>query len=84
MSVGVKYTGGCKAHEFELMAPKMISKSIPPQRSMKIFHRADNDDCRELIEEILIFDISAFAVGEGEVTLNLDGWQTPISYIPNL
>ena len=82
MRVSVKYSGGCKEHEFELMGNKMISKSIPAQRSIKLFHRADNDDCREIIEETLVFDISAFAVGTSEVKLRLDGWETLISYIP--
>ncbi|NOQ70737.1 MAG: hypothetical protein GQ574_01975 [Crocinitomix sp.] len=84
MRIGIKYSGGCKKHEFELLGHKMISKSIPPQRSIRLFHHADKDDCRELIEEIIVFDISAFAVGEGEVTLRLDGWETPLSYLPNL
>ncbi|MFT5819434.1 MAG: hypothetical protein ACI8ZM_000658 [Crocinitomix sp.] len=82
MRIGVKYSGGCKKHEFELMGHKMISKSIPPQRTIRLFHRADNDDCRELIEEIIVFDISAFAFGDGEITLRLDGWETPLSYLP--
>ncbi len=82
MRVGVKYSGGCKKHEFELMGNKMISKSLPPKRSIKIFHHADNDDCREIIEEIIVFDLSAFAVGDGEITLRLDGWEEPISYFP--
>lgn len=84
MSVTVKYSGGCKAHEFELMGLKMISKALPAQRSLKLFHRADNDDCRELIEETLIFDISVFAMGSDAISLRLDGWTPAISYIPVL
>lgn len=82
MRITVKYSGGCKKHEFELMGHKMISKSLPPQRTIRLFHRADNDDCRELIEETIVFDISAFAFGEEEITLRLDGWETPLSYLP--
>ena len=82
MRVTVKYSGGCQKHDFELVGLKMISKSIPAQRSIKIFHGANADDCRELIEETIVFEISAFAVGNGEVTLHLDGWETPLSYIP--
>ena len=82
MRVTVKYSGGCQEHGFELVGLKMISKSIPPQRSIKIFHTANGDDCRELIEETIVFDISTFAIGNGEVTLHLDGWGTPLSYLP--
>jgi hypothetical protein len=82
LKIEVKYSGGCKKHEFALRGHKMISKSMPPQRGIKLFHQADNDDCRELIEETIIFDISAFAFGDGEITLRLEGWDIPLSYIP--
>ncbi len=82
MSISVKYNGGCQKHVFQLIGHKMISKSLPPQRSIKLYHDDNNDDCRELIEEILIFDISEFAIGDGEVSLHLESYDEPISYFP--
>lgn len=82
LSLTVKYSGGCKKHDFQLVGHKMISKSRPPQRSIKLYHNTNGDDCREIIEEILVFDISEFAYGDEEIMLRLDGYQEPISYIP--
>lgn len=82
MHFKVKYAGGCKPHEFQLVGYKMISKSLPPQRSIKLFHKANEDDCRQIIEEKLIFDITNFAVGAGEITLLLENYAEPLSYTP--
>lgn len=82
MSIQVKYSGGCEKHEFKLVGNKMISKSIPAQRSIKLYHNNYNDSCRELIEETLVFEISAFAYDDNEIVLRLDGYETPIRYLP--
>lgn len=82
MSITVEYSGGCAQHEFELVGHKMVSKSLPPQRTVKLFHNGNGDTCRELVEEILIFDILPLASGNGEITLKMTGYDKPISYIP--
>lgn len=82
LTLTVKYSGGCKKHDFQLIGHKMISKSLPPQRSIKLYHNNNGDDCREIIEEILVFDISEFAYGDQEIMLHLEGYEEPISYIP--
>ncbi len=82
MSISVKYSGGCEKHEFKLIGHKMISKSIPPQRSIKLYHNDFGDSCRELIEEVLVFEISTFAYDDNEIVLRLDGFQEPIRYLP--
>ena len=82
MALEVIYSGGCKDHKFRLMGHPMISKSIPPQRSIRLHHNNNGDDCREQIEETLVFDISAFAYDGGEISLILEGYQEVIPYIP--
>jgi hypothetical protein len=82
MSIDVKYSGGCKDHHFRLLGHPMISKSVPPKRSIRLHHFNAEDDCRELVEETLIFDISAFAYEGGEITLILEGYSDAIPYIP--
>jgi hypothetical protein len=82
MSVGVKYSGGCKVHDFKLIGHKMLSKSLPPIRSVKIIHNSNEDDCREIIEEVLIFDISNLAFDKEEIIFMLDGYSDRISYTP--
>ncbi|MGB1103382.1 MAG: hypothetical protein ACPG21_07120 [Crocinitomicaceae bacterium] len=82
MSIEVIYSGGCKDHKFRLLGHPMISKSIPPQRSIKLHHNNNGDECREQIEETLVFDVSAFAYDGGEISLMLEGYQEVIPYIP--
>jgi hypothetical protein len=80
LSMNVSYSGGCEEHEFTLLGSKMISKSLPPQRGITLYHQNNNDSCRELITEDLAFDISDFAYGEKEIVLILKDWKESISY----
>ncbi len=82
MTIQVKYTGGCREHDFQLVGHKMISKSLPAKRSIKLFHDAANDDCRQVIEEVLTFDITSLATGEPEIIFVLDGYADEITYKP--
>jgi len=80
LSMNVSYSGGCEEHEFTLLGSKMISKSLPPQRGITLYHKSNNDSCRELITEDLAFDISDFAYGDKEIVLILKDWKDRISY----
>jgi len=82
MSIHIRYSGGCEKHDFQLVGHKIISSSKPAQRSIKLFHNDHGDSCRELIEEVLVFEISAFAYDESEIILLMDGYEKPISYMP--
>ena len=56
----IGYSGGCSIHEFEFIGSAMISKSLPPIRSVKLVHHTD-DTCREYIERELIVDLKDLA-----------------------
>ncbi len=84
MSIHVRYSGGCEKHDFKLIGSKMITNSSPAKRSIKLYHNSNNDSCRELIEEILVFEISAFAFDANEIILLMDGYDQPITYLPLL
>ena len=56
----IGYSGGCSTHEFEFIGSAMISKSLPPIRSVKLIHRTD-DTCREYIERQLVVDLKELA-----------------------
>ncbi len=79
--IDVSYSGGCEKHEFELIGSKSIQKSLPPKRGIKLYHNANGESCRELINQTLSFDISEFAYPGGEIMLLLEGYLTPISYV---
>ena len=81
LTIAVSYSGGCESHEFSLIGSKLITKSLPPQRGIMLFHNSNGDSCRELIEEELKFDIKDFEYKEQEeIILVLDGWKDKISF----
>lgn len=80
----VSYGGGCQEHEFKLIGSEMISKSLPPIRTIKLIHNGNNDLCKALIMQTLKYDISAFAYKQekgSEIILRLDGVKEPLRYI---
>lgn len=56
----IGYSGGCTTHEFEFIGSPMISKSLPPIRSVRLIHLTD-DTCREYIERELVIDLKELA-----------------------
>ena len=84
LTIKVSYSGGCKEHEFSLLGSSILTKSLPPKRNILLFHKNNNDNCRELITENLMFDISEFSYADGkEIQLMLKNWEKPISYLPH-
>ena len=75
LTLNISYSGGCEAHTFELIGSKMIQKSNPPIRGIMLIHNSNNDDCRELIEQELRFNVSDFKYPNGKMMLNLKGWK---------
>lgn len=81
MTLGVSYSGGCEEHEFSLIGSRLISKSLPPQRGIMLYHNNNGDNCRELKTEELKFDIKALEYKhQEEIVLILDGWKDKISF----
>ena len=82
--IAVSYSGGCKEHELELIGNPLIMKSLPPKRAIQLYHNANGDSCRSLVNEILEIDITdlAYSQTEGsEIILVLEGWEEEIKYI---
>jgi hypothetical protein len=82
--VEVSFGGGCADHAFQLVGSTNVSKSLPPQRAIRLYHNANNDGCEAWITKTLTFDISSFAYQQNqgyETILNLFSWEQPISYI---
>ncbi|MES2591850.1 MAG: hypothetical protein V4608_08200 [Bacteroidota bacterium] len=72
LSVFVNYSGGCKAHSFELYSNGMYAKSLPPQLSITLKHIGNDDGCRKLIMEELKFDVANLKyAGKNTVILKL-------------
>jgi len=54
----VGYNGGCEEHTFIFIGSTDIAKSLPPIRSMKLIHKANNDLCKAYIYRDLKINIS--------------------------
>ena len=84
LHLNVSYSGGCEKHNFKITGDASISKSLPPIRSVELFHFCNGDACKKLITEELIIDVSelAYKQEEGsEIYLSLNGWNEKISYV---
>lgn len=75
MTLNVQYSGGCLEHKFRLVGSTTLDESTPPHRQIKLVHDNDGDTCRELIDDVLVFDITVFRIEEGEQILILEEYK---------
>jgi hypothetical protein len=83
LKIEIEYTGGCKTHQFNLVGSQMISKSLPPIRAINLIHTDDNEECKQLINDTLYFDLKDLAYKQeagSVIKLNLEGWKEQIIY----
>lgn len=83
LEIEVTYYGSCQAHDFICTGSSMISKSIPPIRSIHLIHFGKEDTCKELVTELLKIDITSFAYKQedgSQIKLNLSGWKEQLLY----
>ena len=84
LNVIVKYPGGCKEHDFQLYTDGSFLKSFPPKINLYLEHNSNNDFCKSLLQDSLVFDIqNARYPGKEnnyEVILLLDGFEKEIIY----
>ena len=79
----VGYSGGCTKHGFKVIGNPMISKSLPPIRSVELVHLNNGDTCREYIEQQLIIDVSELAYEKetgSKIKLQFSGIEEMIMY----
>jgi hypothetical protein len=77
------YSGGCTKHVFKVVGNPMISKSLPPIRSVELVHLNNGDTCREYIEQQLIIDVSELAYEKetgSKIKLQFSGIEEMILY----
>ena len=56
--VDVRYNGGCRHHNFEIIWPDIIQIKSPSIHSVIILHDDNSDRCEQLINETLAFNLS--------------------------
>jgi hypothetical protein len=82
--IEISYTGGCGMHNFRCFGNEAISKSIPPQRAIKLVHDNGDDTCKSIVKQTIEVDINPFAyslAGRSEIVLLLDGYSQHLTYI---
>jgi hypothetical protein len=82
--ITVEYSGGCAHHTFEFVGNRATSKSIPPQRSVMLFHENGGDMCEAMVTRNIEIDISELAMKQekgNEIILNLEGYNEPLKFV---
>jgi hypothetical protein len=83
LMLSIGYTGGCAKHTFDLVGSEMISKSLPPIRSVSLIHNSTDESCKREIFDTLYFDITNLAYKKelgSVIKLNLNGWKEQLVY----
>ena len=77
----VRYGGGFREHGFRLESAGVATKSLPRQQPLRIFHDADGDMGRALIEDRRAFDLTPFRdPSQPRVMLGIESWGGLIEY----
>jgi hypothetical protein len=83
LHLNISYSGGCEKHSFKINGDLLLSKSLPPIRSVELFHFGNGDACKKLIIEELIIDLRELAYKQedgSEIYLSLKGWNERLLY----
>ena len=84
LTMYVTYGGGCKTHEFKAFASDVYMKSMPPKLGITVEHNANNDLCKALVSDTLIFDLSSVKypgkVKDYTIVLSVNNWKGDLIY----
>jgi hypothetical protein len=83
LMMSISYTGGCAKHTFDLIGSEMISKSLPPIRSVSLIHNANDEACKREMFDTLYFDITNLAYKKevgSVIKLYIAGWKDQVIY----
>ena len=81
LTLSLSYAGGCRQHEFTLVASEVFLESFPVQLRVAIAHDANGDSCEAWLTQDYEFDLTllrdryrqAYGDGPGRIVLLLDG-----------
>ncbi|HLV29984.1 MAG TPA: hypothetical protein VKY57_00305 [Chitinispirillaceae bacterium] len=82
----VQYGGGCKKHKFSLLTTGLLKESFPPQLDLILSHDSDGDECKAIVTDTLLFDLSSlFSIAEDyeEIILNVIDYNTQTHFEPS-
>lgn len=75
LEVILMYSGGCQEHDFKAFFSGGWLKSFPPRAMVDVVHlNPNNDNCRSLITDTLLFDMRSLRYdGSKEVLVSFEG-----------
>lgn len=72
LQIEVSYGGGCKPHEFVLYSDCKLIENQPPTLKFALLHNANEDVCKALMTETLVFNLKpAEVLHPGSTPLNI-------------
>lgn len=89
LTVRARHGGGCRGHDFYLVAAKTFMESNPVQSDVLLTHDAHGDLCRAIVAADLVFDLGPLKraweeaygqSGGGTIILRIRGWDPPVTY----
>jgi hypothetical protein len=83
LSLYVRYYGGCKNHDFQMVATNYVKKSLPPQTELFLVHDTKNDSCYRPLQKVVNFSLANLSVNEFEDIILDVNHQVYINYQPN-
>ncbi|MEY3399320.1 MAG: hypothetical protein RL220_1914 [Bacteroidota bacterium] len=66
LSVVVEYSGGCETHDWTMNTNRVWMKSLPPKINLFLEHDNHGDNCRALIQDTLLFDVTNLRYPQGK------------------
>ncbi len=75
-------SSGCdpKNWDMNFIASEVVVETLPNQWNVKVA-LINNEACQAVFQKTVSFNLTAFQwVGQNQVQLNVDGWNTPILY----
>lgn len=81
LNIGIEYSGGCKEHAFELYTDGVIMKSLPPKQRFFLKHDSDNDMCKSLVRDTLVFDLNGIRPAGTELVVILESFDDEVGVV---
>lgn len=83
LSLYLRYYGGCKEHDFQLVGTNYIKKSLPPQTELFLVHQTNSDSCYRPMQKVINFNLSKLETTEFEQIILDVNHQVYLNYQPN-
>ena len=58
IQIKISYTGGCKTHYFQLVVNRNSISKLTKDINLNLSHNDNNDRCKRIVSEKLVFDLS--------------------------